>query len=338
MHIPLAEAGCKQKGVLMMGILRSLPGMSKTLSVGRSMALLLLGLWGGACSASPQVTAVLPVPTYALVAPTRAFPTPLATPFPAATPQLPQGMEIIEQLDFNFTSRRDIDLYAPASGDGWPIAVLLHGGGVNKTTLRSLGRALAAQGVVAYVPEYQSYGAPPDGILTGVEDAACAVRFARARGGEYGGDPQKMIVIGHSAGGAFGAVVALAGDWFHGDCYVTEGSAIPDVFIGLDGAYDIIRYTAEAALRRAPAEEWALMGPYAHIGSEPVPQGISFHLIAGGSITELLQDAQAFETALADQGYEVTLTVFAGVDHMYVASGHNARTVAAILEIIGNLR
>ena len=42
-----------------------------------------------------------------------------------------------------------------------------------------------------------------------VEDAAHAVAWARTHAAEYGGDPQKLFVIGHSAGAYLAALLAL---------------------------------------------------------------------------------------------------------------------------------
>lgn len=55
-------------------------------------------------------------------------------------------------------------------------------------------------------------------ITAGWQDAACALRFARAKAADYGGDPARVIVVGYSGGGTAGAVMALAGDDFDGDC------------------------------------------------------------------------------------------------------------------------
>jgi acetyl esterase/lipase len=205
----------------------------------------------------------------------------------------------------------------------------LHGGRVDKELARGLGRALAAQGAVVFIPEYQSYEPPADRITKGPEDAACALRLARAKGVDFGGDPNRVILVGHSAGGAFGALVALAGDEYHGDCLVTGETALPDLFIGLDGAYDILRYTPESRLREAPPEQWLRISPYATIGIAPLRPDLSFHLFVG--LEEgLLQDAQAFRDALHGAGYHVSLTQFPGVDPMYMASGNHANMVWAI--------
>lgn len=138
-------------------------------------------------------------PTYALP-PTQSFPTPIITPTKAPTPQVQAGIEIYEKLNIHYKSDEKLDVYSPKVQNNWPVVILLHGGGVNKETVRSLSVALAEQGAVVFTPEYQSYQPPPDQILTGVTDAACAVRYARAHAVEYGGDPGWVIVVGHSAG------------------------------------------------------------------------------------------------------------------------------------------
>lgn len=316
--------------------------MSDCIKVVMSIVVLSMVSLLGACSGnniSPPVT-----PTEKTISqltfdppPTQIFPTPLATPTNAPTPQLQAGMEISEQSDVRYKSNQKLDIFSPLRQKDWPIVVILHGGEVTKKSVRSLGIALAEQGVVVFTPEYQSYtplpDQIPDQIRTSVEDAACAVRFARAHGSEFGGDPKQITVVGHSAGGAFGAVISLAGDQFYGDCLVHEGSATPNIFIGLDGAYDINRYTREERLRMAPPDEWKVLSPYTYVDTTPHPENIRFYLFVGKE-TILLQDAQAFRDALFDRGYSVTLTQFPGVDHMYIASGNHANTVWAILSII----
>jgi acetyl esterase/lipase len=274
-----------------------------------------------------------PGPTFAPPS-TRVFPTPEVTPTRWPTPQVPGGAAIEQELDVPYTSVQDLDVYWPESGNGWPIVVLLHGGNVDKTHVRGLAMRVAGHGAVIFVPEYQSYEPPPDRITRGVEEAACAVRFAKAHGAEYGGDSEQVIIVGHSAGGAFGALVALAGDTFPGDCLVADGDTTPNGLIGLDGAYDLPRYTSAEKLGAAPAEEWLRISPYAYVNSVPRRAGLSFHLFVGLE-PGLLQDAQAFRDALQRAGYEVTLTQFPGINHMRMASERHENTVWAIVTLLG---
>jgi len=245
-------------------------------------------------------------------------------------------MAIETHSNIRYTSGEKIDVYSPADHADWPIIVILHGGGLRKEDVSILANALAGQGVVVFAPEYLSYPPPPDKIMTGVEEVACAIRFARVYGPDYGGNPNRIIVVGHSGGGSFGAVAALAGDQFHGDCLVTGESAIPDMFIGLDGAYDILRYVPEEKLRLAPPEEWIMFSPFTYIRDSTSPKDLPFHLFVGKEI-ELLQNAQAFQDALQQAGFHASLTQFPGIDHMYIASGNHKNTVWAIVSLINQL-
>ena len=72
-----------------------------------------------------------------------------------------------------------------------------------------------------------------------------------------------------------------------------EVSAIPDLFIGLDGAYDILRHLTEETLTAGPGEEWLKISSHTYIGILPMRRDLSFYLFVGLE-AELLQDAQAF--------------------------------------------
>jgi acetyl esterase/lipase len=242
-------------------------------------------------------------------------------------------MTVERKMDIPYTSGRALDVYWPSAGSVWPVVVFLHGGDIDKRLMGALATAVAGQGAVVFVPAYQSDEPPPDKIVTGAEQVACAVRFARAYGTEYGGDPARIVIVGHSAGGAFGALISLAGDEYHGACSVTEGSAVPDLFIGLDGAYDILRYITEETLGAAPDEEWVKISPYAHIPGVASASDPPFHLFVGREI-ELLRDGQAFRDALQRAGYRASLTQFPGVSHLAMASASNTHTVAAIVTLV----
>jgi acetyl esterase/lipase len=284
-------------------------------------------------SSGAVATTTLGVRTPFELPPTREFPTPEATATRWPTPEIPDEGPIGQELDIPYTSVQNLDVYWPESGGDWPIIVLLHGGDVDKRSVRELAMRVAGHGAVVFTPNYESSEALPDGIARGAEEAACGVRFARTHGAEYGGDPGRVIIAGHSGGAAFGAFVALAGDQFYGDCRVAEGDTTPKMLIGLDGAFDLPRYTSEALLREVPAEDWLKASPYSYIESAPNGTGLSFHFFVGLE-TELLRDAQAFRDALQEAGYSVTLTQFPGIDHMRMASGSHANTVWAIVTLM----
>ena len=69
-------------------------------------------------------------------------------------------------------------------------------------------------------------------------DVACAVRFARARAADFGGDPAAVTLLGWSDGAMASAVVAAAGDQLdRSQCLYPSASSVPDALIGVAGFY-----------------------------------------------------------------------------------------------------
>ncbi len=104
-------------------------------------------------------------------------------------------------------------LYRPqARARDQALAVFFHGGGWTIGNLDSqdvLCRQLAyAGGFAVLAVDYRL--APEHRFPGAVDDALTATRWARARANEWGCDPERIAVVGDSAGGNLAAVVALA--------------------------------------------------------------------------------------------------------------------------------
>jgi acetyl esterase/lipase len=56
------------------------------------------------------------------------------------------------------------------------------------------------------VPDYSIF--PPARFPMFVEDAARAVRFARESAAQWGGDPARLVLMGHSAGAYIAAMLS----------------------------------------------------------------------------------------------------------------------------------
>ena len=237
----------------------------------------------------------------------------------------------VEETLIYYISERELDVYAPSEPGSWPVVVALHGWPARKESLKALSRAIAAQGTVVFTPNWR--GGPPaaNAITAGWEDAACAVRFARAMAPDYGGDPSRLVLVGHSAGGAAGATMALAGDDFEGDCVVTEGSALPDAFVGLDGAYNILEHVPVENLQQASTEEWAVISPFAYVDRRPIRPDLELHLIVGRE-EPLIGYAEEFQVALEAAGYSTTLTLLPGVGHMEIVDPRVEGVLQTIME------
>ena len=110
--------------------------------------------------------------------------------------------------------RHILDVYlpkkaAPNAAAGYPVVLFIHGGSWtsgNKNIYTFIGRRLAKQGVVAVVINYRL--APPVHVPEQAADCARALAWTVTNIKQYGGDPQRVFVMGHSAGGGLAALLA----------------------------------------------------------------------------------------------------------------------------------
>jgi acetyl esterase/lipase len=171
---------------------------------------------------------------------------------------------------FDAERRLALDIYTPNTGRGLPVVVFFYGGRWTdgaRADFRFVGQALAAQGFVAVVPDYRQY---PQVRFPGfVEDAARAVSWTQQQIARYGGDPQKLFVMGHSSGAHLAALLALE------PAYLAAAGGDRDRLrgmIGLAGAYDFLPLTA-ADLRDmfGPPERYELSQPISFADGQNPP-------------------------------------------------------------------
>lgn len=134
--------------------------------------------------------------------------------------------------------RFDAYLVAAAAGaPRRPLVVFWYGGGFTdgrRQDYRFVGAALAGEGFVTVLPDYRVY--PAVRFPEFLDDAARAVVAAHAHAAELGADPQRIVLMGHSAGAYIAAMLALNPE------YLTRAGGDPRWIaglIGLSGPYDI---------------------------------------------------------------------------------------------------
>lgn len=108
--------------------------------------------------------------------------------------------------------RHRLDIYRPAGGtQGAPVLLQIHGGGWLIGTKRQQGRPLmnrmAARGWVCVAMNYRL--APRAKMPAQIVDVKLALAWIRAHITDYGGDPERVVVTGGSAGGHLAAMAAL---------------------------------------------------------------------------------------------------------------------------------
>lgn len=238
---------------------------------------------------------------------------PAATAYRAEAMRLGQGVEGID-CRYGEDVYQRIALFVPKRPLG-PVLMYMHGGGWTsgfKEMLAFMAPGLTEAGIVFGSAGYRL--APAHVFPTGYEDAVRAVAWLHAHVGEYGGDPRRLFVGGHSAGGHYAALLAVRHDW------QAQHGLPRDVIRGctpVSGVYDL---TATSGISTRPR----FLGP-ADSGCErdasplfniqvrpPVP-----FLIAHGDedFPHLMRQAAEMETALREAGGKVERMVFPGRTH-----------------------
>jgi len=105
-----------------------------------------------------------------------------------------------------------LELHLPAGRRGFPTLVFFHGGalefgGLEDPLARAVAARFARDGLAVVPATYRFSPAAP--FPAYVEDAAAAVAWVLAHIADYGGDPRRVFVGGHSAGGYLAALVGM---------------------------------------------------------------------------------------------------------------------------------
>lgn len=146
---------------------------------------------------------------------------------------------LTQGLAYGRLERQLLDVYQPRAGVAKPPMVVFFYGGSwsfgERANYRFVGEALASRGIVAVLADYRL--SPAFRYPAFVQDSAQAVRWALAHAVDYGADPARVFVMGHSAGAYNAAMVALDARWL-----AAEGLQPARLagWIGLAGPYDFL--------------------------------------------------------------------------------------------------
>lgn len=102
-----------------------------------------------------------------------------------------------------------LDIRVPNSA-GFSTIIWFHGGGLTGGQ-RSFPEELDRKGLAVVAVSYRLH--PQVTAPAYIEDAAAAVAWVMKHISEYGGDPDRIIVSGHSAGGYLTAMIGLDKQW-----------------------------------------------------------------------------------------------------------------------------
>jgi len=141
--------------------------------------------------------------------------------------------------DVAFSPKFDVRLYvySPAQGKDHPVLIFIHGGGWDKYDRKlfaPVGQKFVERGIVVVIPDYTLY--PDAGYKQMAQEMAAATAWTLDNIDRYGGDPARVVISGHSAGGHLAGLIATDEVWLN-----YEGHTNQELcgLIGLAGVYDV---------------------------------------------------------------------------------------------------
>ncbi|MBI4886709.1 MAG: alpha/beta hydrolase [Acidobacteria bacterium] len=130
-----------------------------------------------------------------------------------------EKVTIVRDLDYvagaEYRGGKDrLDLYIPQGASSAPVILSLHGGALEAGDRRDegfVGHRFAAAGYVTAVASYRL--SPQVSHPAHIQDAAAAFAWVKRNIRQHGGDPDRIIVIGHSAGAYLAMLLATDPRW-----------------------------------------------------------------------------------------------------------------------------
>ena len=223
-----------------------------------------------------------------------------------------------------------VRVYRPvgAGSEGLPIAVFTHGGGWVVCDLDShdgMCRAITnASGCLLVAVDYRL--AAEHRFPIGVEDAYAALCWVASHGATIGGDPQRLAVIGDSAGGNLAAALALMARDRQGPVVSLQVLVYPVI----DFRFDHASHLDPGDDRVLQSEEvryfwYQYLGDHAD-GDNPYVSPIRAESLAGlpaalvitAEFDPLRDEGEAYAARLAAAGVPTVALRFDGVMHSFV--------------------
>lgn len=149
------------------------------------------------------------------------------------------GYQLHADIAYGDLSRQKLDVYQPKQQDKkLPVVLFYYGGSWDsgdKADYKFAAEAFTSNGFVAVIPDYRVY---PEVTFPGVmADPATAAKWVKDHIQEFGGDPNRVFLAGHSAGAHIAVMLSL------NDEYLAQEHLKPTDFrgtIGSAGPYDFL--------------------------------------------------------------------------------------------------
>ncbi len=236
------------------------------------------------------------------------------------------GYHVVRDLAYGADPRQKLDLYVPDVATAqMPVMLFFYGGSWetgSKDTYLALGQAFASKGIMVAVADYRLF--PQIRYPAFLDDSADAFAYVRDHVADYGGDPHRLFLAGHSAG-AYNAVM-LAAD----KSYLQKaGADISQVcgVIGIAGPYNFLPLTDDHLITMFGGARRPETQPITYIDGKRPPM-----LLAAGTADTTVSPRNSSDMAQKLKSFSspVRLVSYPGIGHIGIilslAPGFRGRT------------
>ncbi|MGI9420173.1 MAG: alpha/beta hydrolase [Geminicoccaceae bacterium] len=225
------------------------------------------------------------------------------------------GYRVERDVAYGEAARHKLDIYVPEDmTDGADVAVFFYGGRWaygSKADYLFVGQALAAKGVVTVIVDYRLY---PDVRFPGfIEDGAKAVGWVRRHVADHGGDPERIYLIGHSAGAHIAAMLSLDPRFL-----LAEGVDAEALLglVGLAGPYDFLPISDPVVKEVFAVDDLEATQPIAH-ASKRAPRAL--FLTGDDDETVLPRNSTRLAKAIEQAGGDADVKIYKRIGHVGIA-------------------
>ncbi|GAA3994888.1 alpha/beta hydrolase [Deinococcus rubellus] len=225
------------------------------------------------------------------------------------------GLDVTRNLHYGPDARNVLDIYAPQQASGKPVVLFIHGGSWDsgsKDEYVFVGDSLARAGYVTAVMSYRL--APTHPYPDYIQDAAQALKWLQDNAAKYGGNGQRLYVVGHSAGAFNAAEVVDNARWLN-----EAGVNINTVhgLVGIAGPYDYDFRKFPSKNAFPAGGDPANIMPSRHIRPDAPPHLL---LVAANDTTVDPDNGERMKAALQAAGVPYTYTVLPGLNHITIVA------------------
>lgn len=236
-----------------------------------------------------------------------------------------EDVEVLPDLAYGEDPRHRLDIYYPAKERGqkqFPVILFVHGGGFvagDKIQRKNIGLFFARKGFCVVIPNYRL--APAHPWPAGAEDVAATVQWTQEHIKEIGGNVDRLIVVGESAGAAHVAAATLISRFHSKKSFKISGA----VFIS--GLYDVVldnlakkqfgllgNDPSNEAYFGKNREDWATKSTIDLADALPFPLLISYAEL--DPIQMQIQAGMLFSRLVRDHGFSPDIVAIRGHSHL----------------------